>query len=281
MPITSMLAPDLNSTLTGLFGLDETTALPLLQFEEISSTNQMLWEQLGQGDKPPIAAIAIQQTAGRGQWGRHWQSEKGGLYLSLALAVDLTLESSPHLMLWSAWGIAERLRQLEIPVGLKWPNDLVLNYQKLGGIKCETKVLHQQIHQAVIGVGLNWENPVPPQGIALKSFLASQSSRALGFAAAERIATLEQLLTITLQGLHLGYTRYQQQGIESILPGYLEYFINLHQPIAIAGTSGIITGITAQGELKVQVRSQNAQSEMILPLGAIQLGYGEPSKDNL
>ena len=260
-----MLAPPLNSTVTGLFGLDETIALPILRFEEIPSTNQILWEQLAQGQTPPIAAIAMQQTAGRGQWGRHWQSEKGGLYLSLALAVDLTLESSPHLTLWSAWGIAERLRQLEIPVGLKWPNDLVLNHKKLGGIKCETKVLHQQIHQAVIGVGLNWENPVPAQGIALKSFLASQSSRA--------ITSLEQLLTITLQGLHLGYTRYQQQGIESILPGYLQYFINLHQPIAIAGTSGIITGITAQGELKVQVRSQNAQSEMILPLGAIQLGY--------
>jgi BirA family biotin operon repressor/biotin-[acetyl-CoA-carboxylase] ligase len=261
-----MLDPCLNSTLTGLFGLDESTTLPILRFEQIPSTNQILWEQLEQGQTPPIAAIAIQQTAGRGQWGRHWQSEKGGLYLSLALAVDLTIESSPHLTLWSAWGIAERLRQLEIPVGLKWPNDLVLNQQKLGGIKCETKILHQQIQQAVIGVGLNWENPVPAQGITLKSFLASQSSRA--------IESLEQLVIITLQGLQLGYTRYQQSGIDSILQGYLPYFINLHQSIAIAGSSGVVTGITAQGELKVKLRSLNAQSEMILPLGAIQLGYG-------
>ena len=260
-----MLDPCLNSTLTGLFGLDDSTPLPLLQFEQIPSTNQILWEQLAQGQSPPIAAIAVQQTAGRGQWGRSWQSEKGGLYLSLALAVDLTLESSHHLTLWSAWGIAERLRQLEIPVGLKWPNDLVLNKQKLGGIKCETKVLHQQIQQVVIGVGLNWENAVPAKGIALKSFLVSQSSTA--------ITSLEQLAIITLQGLQLGYTRYQQNGIESILAGYLQYFINLDQSIAIAGTAGIITGITFQGELKVKLRSLNAQSEMILPLGAIQLGY--------
>lgn len=55
-------------------------------------------------------------------------------------------------------------------------NDLILNQRKLGGILTETKISGQFITQAVIGVGLNWENPVPEIGINLQTFFANSAT---------------------------------------------------------------------------------------------------------
>ena len=121
-----------------------------------ASTNGLLWTLPAQSYSPPLAAIAKQQSAGRGQWGRQWRSDQGGLYLSVMLDLDLAAENAPHLVLLSAWGIAYALRQHQIPVQLKWPNDLLLKGRKLGGIKTETKINQGRIQTAVIGVGINW-----------------------------------------------------------------------------------------------------------------------------
>lgn len=240
--------------------------LSILLFDQIPSTNQIVWDSLEQGENNLLVAIASEQTAGRGQWGRSWQSEQGGLYLSLGLPMEMAVEQGPHITLWSAWGIAESLRQQGIAVYLKWPNDLILEKKKLGGIKTETKVYQEKIMQSVIGVGINGSNSVPSTGINLETFLNQKKFS---------IPCLEALAAITLQGLFLGHQRYQKEGIESILSAYLKYFINLGQSVLIENCQGMITGITAQGELKVRLKSPGATTEIILPLGSIQLGYGQ------
>ncbi|MGD2181748.1 biotin--[acetyl-CoA-carboxylase] ligase [Lusitaniella coriacea] len=148
----------------------------LYTYEVIGSTNQACWEEFDRAAKIPFIAIARQQTAGRGQWGRTWHSEPGGLYLSLAIAPNIPAAHAPHLTLCSAWGIATALRRHQIPVFLKWPNDLILNGCKLGGIKSETRVHQGKIERAVIGVGINWKNPAPSPGIALFTWIQQQLS---------------------------------------------------------------------------------------------------------
>jgi len=239
--------------------------LSILLFDRISSTNKIVWDSLEKGHKGLLVVIASEQTAGRGQWGRSWQSEQGGLYLSLGLPMKMAIQQGPHITLWSAWGIAETFRQQGIAVYLKWPNDLILEKKKLGGIKTETKVYQEKIIQSVIGVGINGSNSVPSTGINLETFLNQKKKIS--------IHCLEALAALTLQGLFLGYQRYQQEGIDFILSAYLEYFINLGQSVLIENCPGIITGITAQGELKVRLKSPGATTEIILPLGSIQLGY--------
>lgn len=253
--------------IAALLNADWQDCLKLLLFESIPSTNQALWEAIAQGQTPPIAAIAVQQTAGRGQWGRSWQSERGGLYLSLALDLNLTAQAATQVTLWSAWGIAHLLRQYDIPVGLKWPNDLVLESRKLGGIKCETKISQNHLSQVVIGVGINWENPVPDMGIQLSQYLTSLSF------STPSINYLEQLAAIVLQGLYIGFQRYAQAGITSIVQGYLDYFVNLNQSILLDGSLGKIIGITDQGELRVKLQSPGASTEITVPPGMIRLGY--------
>ncbi|MCU0535096.1 MAG: biotin--[acetyl-CoA-carboxylase] ligase [Hydrococcus sp. Prado102] len=229
-------------------------------YDAIPSTNQILWELLDRDVKPPIAAIATQQTAGRGQWGRQWESQAGGLYLSIAININIPASNAPHLTLFSAWGIANALRRYEIPVSLKWPNDLILEKRKLGGIKSETRIQQEKIAQAVIGVGINWTNPVPEIGINLQSLSRN------------KIASLEQLAAIAIEGIFSGYQYYLTKGIETLLPSYLD-FLNLGGKVTVNGCPGVVVGVNSQGELRVQLQSSGASTEINLPSGTISLGY--------
>ena len=238
-------------------------------FETLPSTNQTLWNLIDQGAEPGTVVIATQQTSGRGQWGRHWSSLPGGLYLSVAIAPNLPAQHSYQLTVCSAWGIAMALRDRGIPVGIKWPNDLMLCERKLGGILTETRVCSGRITKAVVGVGINWANPVPETGITLQSFQASQVSAS--------ITSLEMLRAVTLLGITSGNERLQE-GIATLLPSYQKLLTSMGRLVCVNGRSGIIVGVTSTGELRVQLGSEPgansvAAPEICLKPGAISLGY--------
>lgn len=234
-------------------------------FPIIPSTNQQVWELIDRQETLPLAAIAWQQTAGRGQYGRIWQSSLGGLYLSVGMELNLKSDRYPHLIIATAWGIATALRKYNLPVLLKWPNDLILQGKKLGGIKIETRTQQQYITHGVVGVGINWTNPVPDLGINLKSYYQTQTEKT--------IDCLEQLTAITTYGILSGYQYYLDTGIEQLIDDYLKLFSNLGQEVTIEGCPGIVTGVTTKGELKVRLRSPGATTEIYLAPGQISLGY--------
>ncbi len=241
----------------------------IYNFDIISSTNQILWNYLKQGKTVPMVAVAEEQTDGRGQWGRVWQSNKGGLYLSLLLPLNLPLNCMAHLTLISGVGIAQQLRQSKIPVYLKWPNDLILKGHKLGGIKTETRIKQNHLTYGVIGVGINWQNAVPSVGINLKSYFEKQSY--------STITSLEALAALTVGGILIAYERYQKEGIEPILADYEQLFRQLGKIVTIEGYQGRIIGITPEGELKVRLVSPGAKTDICLSPGRISLGYDEGS----
>lgn len=237
-------------------------------FDTLPSTNQKLWQLLEQGAKPGTVVIARMQTAGQGQWGREWTSEAGGLYLSMALAPDLLAQQSYQLTLSSAWGIAMNLRDRGIPVALKWPNDLILEQRKLGGILTQTKVRQGKIALAVVGVGINWTNPVPPTGINLKSFRSNHL-----------ISSIEMLAAHVILGIASGYEFCLQAGIETLLDSYHQLLTSMGKQVNVDGRAGVVLGVTATGKLRVVVATKNngeytEKSEIYLNPGTISLGYG-------
>ncbi|MEM8777880.1 MAG: biotin--[acetyl-CoA-carboxylase] ligase [Cyanobacteria bacterium P01_G01_bin.49] len=238
---------------------------PIYQFESVTSTNEISWKLLDQGNAPPFVAIASQQTAGRGQWGRTWNSPPGGLYLSMAFDLDIPTINAAHLTLFSAWGIAQELQGYGLPIKLKWPNDLILQGKKLGGIKTEIRSQQGTITQGIIGIGINWDNPVPKTGINLQSFLKNQETCL--------ITSLEALAVMTINGVLKGYQYYLSQGVEALLSSYLEILDSVGRTVLIEGVTGVIIGVTSQGELKVCLKSPGAKTEINLPPGSISLGY--------
>ncbi len=242
-------------------------------FDRLASTNQTLWELIDRGAGALTVCMAREQTAGRGQWGRKWQSGAGGLYLSLAIEPDLPLSNSAQLTLCGAWGIARALRNCGIPAGLKWPNDLVLAGGKLGGILTETRARSGFIVKAVVGAGINWANEVPATGINLQSFQANLLP--------PPIPSLEMLAAVTLLGLASGYQQAAREGIAGLLPSYLELLTNIGQPVVVDGRAGVVTGVSPTLELLVRFPPDSAESsqlpgpagEIRLKPGTITLGY--------
>lgn len=239
--------------------------IPLYILQVTSSTNQHLWSLIEQKKSFPLAAIALQQTAGKGQWGKTWQSSLGGLYLSVGIETNINSNFYAHLIMATAWGIATALRKYDIPVLLKWSNDLIMSGKKLGGIKIETRTKQQYLTKAVVGVGINWTNPVPDIGINLESYYRTQTEKT--------IICLEELTAITIYGILSGYQYYLDVGIEQLRDDYLQLLSNLGQQVNIQGCSGMVTGVTTKGELKVRLRSPGATTEVCFAPGTISLGY--------
>jgi BirA family biotin operon repressor/biotin-[acetyl-CoA-carboxylase] ligase len=242
-------------------------------FESVSSTNQTLWELLNQGATPGTVVIATQQTAGRGQWGRQWISPAGGIYLSVAIAPKIDATDSYQLTLATAWGITFQLRQCGVSVGIKWPNDLVLNDRKLGGILTETKINKGKITQAVIGVGINWANPVPETGINLESWQTSQHSKP--------ISCLEMLTSTVLLGIESGIQCLFQEGISILLSRYLDLLTNIGDQVYFNNLLGTVVGVNSQGNLKVNLQTDDTKTlitpEIYIEPGTISLGYHKSS----
>ncbi|GAB4155107.1 MAG: biotin--[acetyl-CoA-carboxylase] ligase [Cyanobacteria bacterium J069] len=257
--------------LDGVSVAADTAGLTVQIYDVLDSTNRAAWDGLAQDAAADVVVIAEQQRAGRGQWGRQWQSQAGGLYLSWGFRPMLPVAQSPQITLWSAWGVAIALRQAGVPVQLKWLNDLVVSGHKLGGVLTETRVQQGQVAQAVVGVGLNWANPVPEIGINLKT-LQTQGCNI-------QIASLEELVAIALQGLRLGYRYWQQRGMEAVRRHYEALLSNCGQTITLVGDAGTtqetveIVGISLNGQLHVRSRQTADEPGRLLQPGSVRLGY--------
>lgn len=104
----------------------------------------------------PVLRAALLQTAGRGRVGRRWHASAGGaLLFSLAVPMRTAAARIAAATLVCGIGVAETLRAAGITVTLKWPNDVLLNGRKLGGVLCELAADAQERRTLVVGVGIN------------------------------------------------------------------------------------------------------------------------------
>jgi BirA family transcriptional regulator, biotin operon repressor / biotin---[acetyl-CoA-carboxylase] ligase len=133
-------------------------------FETLSSTQDEMRARLGRGENVHGLVIrALEQSSGRGQRARDWQSSKGGSYQTLAVRDENKLLSKPYAAIVIAIGLARTLPEYGIQVGIKWPNDLHYRNRKVAGLLCE----YIQGH-LLIGIGVNVNNDVPEGATALR-----------------------------------------------------------------------------------------------------------------
>ena len=127
-------------------------ATPYLQLraEEVASTQDMARSEL---DRLPVVVAAQRQTAGRGRGGAAWLSAPRALAVSLAFH-----HSDDDLRPFSLMAGVAAARGLE-GVSLKWPNDLMADGAKVGGI------LVERADETVIGMGVNLWWPDAPKGM--------------------------------------------------------------------------------------------------------------------
>lgn len=125
-------------------------------FDEIPSTNGFMLShtsELKSGD----VCVAEYQSAGRGRRGRTWVSPYGHhLYFSQFWSFPQGIAQAMGLSLVVACSLVEVLKSFGVDnIGVKWPNDIYLNYKKLAGILIEMSGQADSECQLIIGIGVN------------------------------------------------------------------------------------------------------------------------------
>ncbi len=223
-------------------------------YDILPSTNSHAWQLRRENIRPPFIVIAKQQTAGKGQRGNIWRSPPGGLYLSMVLELNLSVKYIAHLSPFIVYGIVTELRKFEIPVQIKWLNDLILEGQKLGGILCETKTDKNMIKEVVIGVGINYKNKIFDYGISLNNYYQKTNN--------VTIKSINKLVKIVTLGIIKGYDKYLKLGINYLINSYNDLMYNINEKVLFQQIKGQILGINSQSNLQVKIISLGASCKM-------------------
>ena len=131
-------------------------ATAVFHFPSLESTNDKALELLEEGKPEGTLVVADEQTRGRGRRERRWESPPHlGIYASLILRPKLPPGQLTLVSLAMGVGACKALRQVGLSgAGVKWPNDLLVEGRKLGGILCEARGEGGR-EGVVVGLGLN------------------------------------------------------------------------------------------------------------------------------
>ncbi len=194
-------------------------------FDSLSSTMDTAYELGVKAAPEGTLVLAEAQAKGKGRLERSWFSPKyKGIYLSLILRPHLTPNQTPLLTLLSAVSICEAIKTV---VGLeshiKWPNDILVNNKKLGGILTELNAEIDLTHFVIIGIGLNINNDK-------KSLVNGAIS--LKEQKKENINRIDLLQEI-LRKIESNYLLFQKNGPMSIIEKWREYNITLAKRVKV------------------------------------------------
>ncbi len=140
--------------------------------DSIDSTNEEAKRLAKAGAPEGTFVIAGEQRSGRGRGDREWVSPAGNLYTSLLLRRVGTPTNGALYSFCAALAVADAIAQLNIDlsVGLKWPNDVLVNGQKISGILLESASGGDGLLEwLIIGVGINVAHKPDLPGLTVTS----------------------------------------------------------------------------------------------------------------
>lgn len=230
------------------------------EFPEIKSTNSHLMQRPAPPPGQFLVAVTDNQTMGRGRYGRTWLSPPGsGLCLSLAYTFVRQPENLPALTLAVGLGVIGALEKLGIEgVRLKWPNDLIANDGKLGGILTESQSRVPDTITVVTGVGLNIDLG-EAQDLGLDNDRTRPVADLAGFV--DELPSRNALAAGMIDGLCLTFMDYEADGFGKYVNKWPERDWLYGRQVTIdtprQQVSGVGAGVADDGALLVETGSGN------------------------
>lgn len=130
--------------------------MKIFYFKEVNSTMDIACNLAEKKVPEGSIVLADIQREGRGRKGKNWYSPEGGLWFTIILYPKLKREELNFLPILMGVSILQGLEPfLSISLNLKWPNDLELNGEKVGGILIESKWENNILKYANVGIGIN------------------------------------------------------------------------------------------------------------------------------
>ncbi len=219
---------------------------------EIDSTNSHLMSRAPRQDIDGVACLAERQTNGRGRRGRTWLTPAAtGIALSMGRRVRLAIADVAPLSLVVGVAVARAMHRSGIAgVSLKWPNDVLLDGAKVGGVLIELASGGDPV-VAVIGVGINVGS-----GVEVSARLGTPVGDVLD---RNRRVSRNTLAADIIDSIHVLTTAFESTGFSRIrdewerLHAYQGDRVRLTS--AASTVEGIARGITVNGELMLETES--------------------------
>ena len=210
---------------------------------QTQSTNEDAKRLARAGADEGTVVLAARQTAGRGRFGRVWASPEGGVYASVILRPSIAPSDIAPLPLVVAVGVARGLETLGCSVGLKWPNDVLLDDRKLAGILVETAAEADRIEWAVAGVGVNVARAAYRGGTCVRAAVPE--------------ASVAEVAAAVLDGIADAYRVFRTSGFAGVREEYLALGTLWGHRVLVRDwggrlvADGIAEGVDAAGALLV------------------------------
>jgi len=208
--------------------------------DTLPSTNQRARELAINGAAEGTIVLADAQTLGRGRMNRVWDSRPGmGLWMSIILRPTAPPHRTPGITLVTALALHRVLADMYMPVGIKWPNDLLLgDGRKVCGILTEMSCDMDRVHWLVVGIGLNVHHTQDDFPEELRGQAGSLAE--LGFQ-----GTRASILAALMMRLELLYRIYLTDGLTTLLPAYRNASVTIGKTVQVTDSSLPIDPITA------------------------------------
>lgn len=243
-------------------------------FSEIESTNSFLLD--APAPSPGLFRVAVteSQTGGRGRLDRRWFSHSAS---SICLSLSHTFVNMPRnpscLTLATGIGIIESLAYEKVNgINLKWPNDLMIDGRKVGGIL--TEMMSGKPATVVIGVGLNVDlTGVDSNGSDAELIANACDLRTCNPSLPDRLVLVATLIASVLST----FRQFEREGFKAYMPAWKNVdFLRGKQVVVkqVENTMlGIARGIADNGELLLS--TSNGTKSVVS--GSVRLVDQEPS----
>lgn len=191
----------------------EKYARQILVLDSCGSTQKVAGEVLLNQSCDGFLVISEEQTDGKGRLNRQWASTKGkGLWMSWIIKPAILPHEAPPITLVAALAVAAAIEKVtKVQVDIKWPNDLLINGKKVGGILTELQSTPEQIEAIIMGIGLNVNHTPNDFDEEL-----SQIATSLAIVSEQVIDRVYLLAEIALE-LETAIQRFEQRGFQPFI----------------------------------------------------------------
>ncbi len=230
--------------------------MKLFKLDAINSTNTYLRQLSKKSETANWTVVSTEyQTMGRGQVDTKWISEKGkNLIISILIKYNsLKIQDQFYLNCAISLGIYEALFLYKLPkLKIKWPNDIMADNKKLGGILIENSLKSNYIYQSIVGIGLNVNqedfSTYPFKAVSVKNLTNISIDRNI-------------LLHAIIDSIKKHIDLLNNKEFDFLYQKYEEVLFRINKPYMFQSKNqtflGKIIGVTKDGQ--IQIEDENKQ----------------------
>ena len=230
----------------------------LIKLKTVKSTNIEIKKMVSSNEQiNHLCVSANNQTNGYGRRNTKWFSYNGNIHLSILLKPKCRINNVNQLSFMTSISLGETLKKIKknINIKYKWPNDILLNKKKIGGVLIETSsYVNKKIKWVIIGIGLNI---IKSPNLKKKEFKITSLNKEKVFI--EKDSFIDSFLKI----FFFNYEFWEKKGFNFIKKSWISNVYKVNNKIIVKYKNNCIKGkivdLLINGGIKLKTRKETKE----------------------